>query len=219
MRVFLGIAGFVIFVGALSLAYWLLQQSKLSGAEFVAFVIAFAVIGAIVSFGPEVQEFTIAGNAVKLREVKNNALKLIDTLKATQAELLRLSLRARPLINGGFSFDRDHLSIDPDFWAIVAEAKRTEAIEALTPDLLNNINLMIRALYELTISWGMIQRPGDQTCESMIELAADLMSPDLLKLASRDRGDADESTYKNFVMGRLKEIEKLFALKRELTKT
>ena len=47
-KISLIVTGALIFIGSLSLALFLLYHSKLSGAEFVAFVIAFAVIGLVI---------------------------------------------------------------------------------------------------------------------------------------------------------------------------
>ncbi|MBF6037756.1 hypothetical protein H8F22_02595 [Pseudomonas sp. P154a] len=217
MRIFLGITGTALFAGAVWLAYCLLQQGKFSGTEFVAFVIAFAVIALVLCFGQEVQEFTIAGSVVKLKEIKNDALKQIEALKRTRVELLRLLLRAKSFVSGNFSFDADYLSVDPDFWDIVAEARRNGSLKDLAPEVLKIVDVMIPALYAVTVTWGKTTRPGDQTCETFVGLAIDLMNSDLLKKASLERGDENESIYKNFVEGRVLEIEKLFALKRELS--
>ncbi|MCU7247958.1 hypothetical protein [Pseudomonas koreensis] len=87
MRIFLGVLGFSIFGCAVVLGLWLLGSGKLSGAEFVAFVISSTVISGIVSFAPEIQEFSVVGNVVKLREVKNDALRAIEVLKKLKYKL------------------------------------------------------------------------------------------------------------------------------------
>ncbi len=67
------VTGALIFTGSFCLALFLLYDSKLSGAEFVAFVIAFAVIGLVIAFIDEVQEFSLGGNRIKFRELKKEA--------------------------------------------------------------------------------------------------------------------------------------------------
>lgn len=91
-------SGFSIFLGiSLSLfciggAVWLLLIEKLAGAEFVALVLGGIVLSLIIYFSSEIQEFSIAGNAVKLRELKNEAHQTIESLKQARTELFRLML-------------------------------------------------------------------------------------------------------------------------------
>lgn len=76
------VGGLVVAVVGFGCGLWLLVHlNKISGAEFVAFSLGFAVIGLIVAFATEVQEFSIAGNGVKLRELRTEAEKTIEELK------------------------------------------------------------------------------------------------------------------------------------------
>lgn len=215
MRIFLGILGFAIFSSALGLGLWLLGSGKLSGAEFVAFVISSTVIAGIVSFAPEIQEFSVAGNVVKLREVKNDALRAIEILKKTQTETLRLMLRVKPFINGGYYADPGHSAIDKDFWDIVVEAKRIGGINELGPSILERIEVMLPALYETVAAWGEGWRPGFTAHDSFVEVAADLLNPKIISDTAIVNGE-DESRYRGFVKARLAEMESLYSLKREL---
>lgn len=61
------------------LALFLLYDSKLSGTEFVAFVIAFAVVGLVIAFIDEVQEFSLGGNRIKFRELKIELIKCFNS--------------------------------------------------------------------------------------------------------------------------------------------
>ena len=83
---------FGVVVGSLGIAcgLWLLiSLEKISGAEFVAFSFGFAAIGLIIAFAAEVQEFSIAGNGVKLKELRSEAEKTIEELKEARNELFR----------------------------------------------------------------------------------------------------------------------------------
>ena len=87
--VFGGIVGLV----GIACGLWLLiSLEKISGAEFVALVLGFSVIGLIIAFATEVQEFSIAGNGVKLKELRSEAEKTIEELKQARTELFRLML-------------------------------------------------------------------------------------------------------------------------------
>jgi uncharacterized membrane protein len=65
---------------------------KLGGTEFVALVLGGVILSLIIYFSSEIQEFSIAGNAVKLRELKDEAHKTIESLKQARTELFRLLL-------------------------------------------------------------------------------------------------------------------------------
>jgi hypothetical protein len=60
----------VVSLLSLVLALFLLYDSKLSGTEFVAFVIAFI---------DEVQEFSLGGNRIKFRELKIELIKCFNS--------------------------------------------------------------------------------------------------------------------------------------------
>ncbi|MHA3082947.1 hypothetical protein ACX1NX_07195 [Acinetobacter sp. ANC 5383] len=87
--IFLGISLSLFFIGG---AVWLLFIGKLAGAEFVALVLGGIVLSLIIYFSSEIQEFSIAGNAVKLRELKDEAHQTIESLKQARTELFRLML-------------------------------------------------------------------------------------------------------------------------------
>ena len=135
-RLLLGVGGFLIFIIALGLALKLLGCSKLSGSEFVTFVIAFALIGAVVAFGPEVQEFSIAGSVVKLKDIKQDALNAIERLERARLEFIRSNLRSLP--NFRPYEDPDGPS-NVDFWAMVQLIEASDSYADLTDELLSVI--------------------------------------------------------------------------------
>lgn len=47
------------------------------------------MIGLIIAFAAEVQEFSIAGNGVKLKELRSEAEKTIEDLKEARMEVFR----------------------------------------------------------------------------------------------------------------------------------
>lgn len=80
----------VSIVGIFAGLFLLINLEKISGAEFVALSLGFAVIGLIITFSAEVQEFSIAGNGVKLKELRSEAEKTIADLKIARVEIFRL---------------------------------------------------------------------------------------------------------------------------------
>ena len=103
MRIGLSIAGAMLFLAATALGlYLLVWESKLSGAEFVAFVVAFAVVGLVLAFASEVQEFSLAGNIVKLKDIKRDVEKSVSELKTARTETFRFLLLLAKRHPGGY---------------------------------------------------------------------------------------------------------------------
>jgi hypothetical protein len=217
MRIFLGVLGFSIFGSAVGLGLWLLGSGKLSGAEFVAFVISSTVIAGIVSFAPEIQEFSVAGNVVKLREVKNDAIKSIEVLKRSQIELLRLMLRTKSFIIRTWCQNPDKPAIDADFWDIVAEIKRIEAVNVVKAELVACIDRMLPELYLVAIGQPCPWREGFWIHKDIADVAADVLDPKMLSETSKLLEHDDESIYKNFAKLRILEMKRLYELKDSLS--
>lgn len=97
--------GIVVGLAGIACGLWLLiSLEKLSGTEFVGFSLGFAVIGLIIAFAAEVQEFSIAGNGVKLKELRSEAEKTIGELKEARTELFRVLVQ-KSYGSGGFCSD------------------------------------------------------------------------------------------------------------------
>ena len=79
-----------------------LYNGKLNGTESVVLILGGVLIGLIVYFSSEIQEFSIAGNAVKFKELRGEALKTIDELKQARAETFRLMLVQVLKFGGGY---------------------------------------------------------------------------------------------------------------------
>ncbi|MBH3005940.1 hypothetical protein [Serratia ureilytica] len=69
----------MLFMFAISML--LLLFGFLGGAEFVAFVIASAVLAIIIKMLPEISEFSLAGNTVKLKQKLDEAEDLTESLR------------------------------------------------------------------------------------------------------------------------------------------
>lgn len=140
MRIVLAVVGALLFLGATGLGLFLLFESKISGAEFVAFVIAFAIFGAILGFAPAVQEFSIAGNVVKLREIKREVEVAVEGLIKTRTELLRNSLKAGK--RDSFVDANGIVTYNFEFWSIVKLATEFDSLGDLKPDLWHAWNML-----------------------------------------------------------------------------
>lgn len=104
-----------IFSGFSYLAgFELLQQGLLSGSEFVALVIAATATSLVILFMPSIQELSIGGNIIKLRDAKVEADKAVENLLAARASMLVAALsslrRSKLDFNEQLSGDDDRVS-------------------------------------------------------------------------------------------------------------
>ncbi|ENW04264.1 hypothetical protein [Acinetobacter beijerinckii] len=103
MKIFLTIiiSSFITGLGIL-----FLYNGKLSGTESVVLILGGVIVGLIIYFPSEIQEFSIAGNAVKLREIRSEAIRTIDELKRARTETFRLMLVQVLKLSGGWGVNQ-----------------------------------------------------------------------------------------------------------------
>ncbi|NWF07964.1 hypothetical protein HX810_09840 [Pseudomonas salomonii] len=145
MRVALAIFGTLVFCISASLSFYLLWIGKFTGTEFIAFTVSFAVLSLAAGFAPEIQEVSIAGNVVKLKEVKAEALKAIESLNRSRIEMLRFFLSLGIKIEGTYY----HMEpVDPrtyPFWSLMKLIREYGCIEELKADILFSARALSRA--------------------------------------------------------------------------
>lgn len=190
MRFLLAVVALVVFIGALCLGFNLLMFGSFSGAEFISFVVAFAVISLIIGYAPEVQEISIAGNIVKLREVKAEAVAAIQGLKESRVEMLRMNLDFA-LVHG--YQERDILLVDKrtdNFWTIVGLAEKYECVDDLKFEIIKSIDILMNTqLYIILTEVGEKMPPTAQGKPNIFELAQMVLAPEKLAVAeSRHAG-------------------------------
>lgn len=113
----------MLFMFAISIL--LLLFGFLGGAEFVAFVIASAVLAIIIKMLPEISEFSLAGNTVKLKQKLDEAQRLTDELKALKLSTLRTLFQLLLRHPGGFSASYGDGRLR-DFFSFYDEVKDTD---------------------------------------------------------------------------------------------
>lgn len=134
-----------MFLASATFGYCLLTEGRLSGAEFVSLVIAFAVFGLILSFASEVQEFSLAGNIVKLREVKREAERAISELEMARTETFRFLLSLAKRHPGGYSDAFDPLdSRVKDFWSLYNQIVAFKCDAELAANLTEVLDLLLK---------------------------------------------------------------------------
>jgi hypothetical protein len=144
LRIFLSILGALLFLASAKFGYCLLIEEKLSGAEFVSLIIAFAVVGLILSFASEVQEFSVAGNIVKLKEVKRDAEKSISELKSARTETFRFLLSLAKRHPGGFSEGGTIDGRVNDFWSLHDQIVAFNCEGELSNNLLEVVGVLLQ---------------------------------------------------------------------------
>ncbi|WP_000093713.1 hypothetical protein [Acinetobacter baumannii] len=104
LKEFLHIGILLIFFVALSgFSYRLLYLDQIKSPEFVVLIIASLFICLIGYFLKEIQEFSIGGNLVKLKQAKDEVDEAIEQLKTFRIEAFRLFLLKAIDFPGGWA--------------------------------------------------------------------------------------------------------------------
>ncbi len=174
--VFGGIVGLV----GIACGLWLLiSLEKISGAEFVALVLGFSVIGLIIAFAAEVQEFSIAGNGVKLKELRTEAEKTIEELKEARTEVFRFLVQKSIKFSSGFRADSRVDERVEQFIKLFEQVEKFDCIKELQIDVSKALNiLMVGQFNKLRIIHNNTKNIGDVFDESH--------RPDILYVALKD---------------------------------
>jgi hypothetical protein len=214
------VLGLAIFLVTAKFGYFLLLAEKLSGSEFVSLLVAFAVIGLILSFASEIQEFSVAGNIVKLKEVKKDADKSISELKAARTETFRFLMSLAKRRPGGFA---DGGTVDrriPDFWNLYDQIVSFGCKEELATSLLGVVNVLIEGQLTSILKnsdsasgkdygSGVIPEPSQLTIEALDNDAVE-------KAAERGLFGGDSEKIKKALVVGLDEYKKLYELRQSL---
>jgi hypothetical protein len=215
-RVRLAVIAAIAFAVLFALALCLLLTSKFSGAEFTAFVLAFAVLAVAVGFAPEIQEVSIAGNVVKLKEVKAEAIRAIESLNKSRVEMLRVFLSLTLKHSGGFASSNP---IDPrtySFWNLLKLIREYQCLVELKDELLMNARVLAGAQLR-----NIARRNSDpriatpETLPDPLELAAVAFAPEGIEEAT-GRASPRPENYREEIKQALAEYSKFHALIVEL---
>lgn len=137
--------GTLIFLIAAAVSFYLLFIGKFSGAEFTAFIVAFTILALAVGFAPEIQEVSIAGNVLKLREVKAEAVAAIESLNESRVEMLGVFLSLALKHSGGFASGEP---VDPrnyHFWNLVDLSRKYKCLHSLRAQIGKSLHVLMVA--------------------------------------------------------------------------
>lgn len=144
MRIFLSIIIGVLITG---LGIFFLYNGKLSGTESVVLILGGVIIGLIIYFSSEIQEFSIAGNAVKLREIRSEAIRTIDELKRARTETFRLMLVQVLKLSGGWGSESKVEERVKDFLNTYDVIVKFECVDDLSDDIRKALRVLITSQY------------------------------------------------------------------------
>ncbi|EOD8439663.1 hypothetical protein ACGBVN_003753, partial [Acinetobacter baumannii] len=89
MRIIFSLITFVLFS---FISFILLRNKYIEPNHFVILIIFSAIVSAIIAYFDEVQELSIGGNIVKLKEAKKELQVTIDQLKSIKVSTYRMLL-------------------------------------------------------------------------------------------------------------------------------
>ncbi|MFI8143414.1 hypothetical protein [Acinetobacter sp. ABJ_C5_2] len=178
MKIFLS-----IIIGALitALGIFFLYNGKLNGPESVVLILGGVLIGLIIYFSSEVQEFSIAGNAVKLKELRSEAIKTIDELARARTETFRLMLVQVLKLGGGFGSSSKVEERVKDFLNIYEIIIKFGCVEDLNDDIKKALQVLIVSQYN---NLGFIHKSASKKPKDCLD---DLWQPQDLYIQLKDQ--------------------------------
>ena len=143
------IFGIIVGLAGITCGLWLLIffENKITGSEFVALVLGFSVIGLIIAFAAEIQEFSIAGNGVKLNELRSEAEKTIEELKEARTEVFRFLVQKSINTSGGFCSDFIVDECIESFYELVEQIEKFGCLDNLKLDIEKSLKLILSRQY------------------------------------------------------------------------
>lgn len=215
--------GAVVGLAGIVCGLWLLIYLKrISGTEFVAFSLGFAVIGLIIAFAAEVQEFSIAGNGVKLKELRTEAERTIEDLKQARTEVFRFLLQKSIEFSGGWGSGSKVDERVEQFIKLFEQIEKFECIKELQIDISKTLNILmigqfnnLEIIHKNTKRIGDIFENGERPDILYIELE-DKMINKILEQYSGKKPNFDD--IKADVIQGIEAYSKLYAIKVKLDK-
>jgi hypothetical protein len=173
MKIVKDIFAIIFFAGFTSVNGFLLYISKVTVGESITFFALCCVISLIISFSSEIQEFSIAGNIVKLKEVRKDADKAIAELQASRLTMFKFLLESTKKLSGGFgSISPKDERID-DFLFLYENIQRSGLFEELAEKIAGCAELFMKAQINncasnyTKIDIGRIYTPDELTDEGL----------------------------------------------------
>ncbi|MEB3766274.1 hypothetical protein [Acinetobacter sp. MD2] len=177
MKVFLS-----IFIGTVFsvLGIILLCLGKLAGGSAVSLILGGALVGLIIFFSNEIQEFSIAGQSVKLKQLKSEAEDTIEDLKTARIAIFRLLIRKSIDFSGGFAVTSKVDERIPDFIVLYNEVKKNNCAMVLKADIEKTLRVLMAVQFNnFSFIHGLPHKSPNDSLD-------DLWTPQKLSLKLKD---------------------------------
>ncbi|TCB51097.1 hypothetical protein E0H80_06945 [Acinetobacter sp. ANC 4779] len=214
--------GAVVGLAGIACGLWLLiSLEKLSGTEFVAFSLGFAVVGLIIAFAAEVQEFSIAGNGVKLKELRSEAERTIEDLKRARTEVFRFMVQKSIEFSGVLGSGSKVDERVEQFIKLFEQIEKFDCIKELQIDISKALNILmvgqfnnLAFIHNNTKSVGDIFGSKEKPDLLYIELKDEMIN----QIIERIQPKQEFEYVKEDVIEGIKAYAKLYAIKVKLDK-
>ncbi|WP_199153997.1 hypothetical protein [Chromobacterium sp. ASV23] len=123
--------------------FLLLRAGQLSGGEFVSYLALVSAVGFVLVFLNDVQEISIVGNVVKLREVRIEAEAVVSDLKELRLIVFRGLLQESLKFGGGLATISPIDYRSERFVSVCEDIKRMGLVEVLSGEILKHLKVVL----------------------------------------------------------------------------
>ncbi|OEE17112.1 hypothetical protein [Aliivibrio fischeri] len=209
MRLLLVLVGLVLFLSVTLLSLHLLQLQLVTGGEFTAIFIAFAIISLLIPLLPEVQNFSIAGNSVTFKEVKEEAHIALCELKNAQIDTMRWLLISVTKQSSGMKALNSVFLESKNFWKLHEKIAQHGYESQLSIDILATLEDLLHSYMFLFVN------SSDKAKEAFSVEGIEFPNPSqVIDILISDTN----LKHKNFVTEGLSDYQKLYDLNNHLNK-
>ena len=143
MNFFRLIVGIVFLIVANILSYYLLSKKMIGGPEFVVLVIALTMTALVIIYIHQIQELSIGGNIIKLKEAKIELQVTIDQLKSIKLSTYRMLLLKSLHHSGGFGSGSLVDSRVNYFSILINEIKEADCFLELKSEIKQQLQILL----------------------------------------------------------------------------
>ncbi|MDH2435573.1 hypothetical protein QCD60_23905 [Pokkaliibacter sp. MBI-7] len=139
-------------VQILSGSYLLLIWNKISGTEFVALTVSTLIICLAITLIGNIEELSIGGNIIKLREAKEEAENALEKIQDTQAALFILMLEMSKNPPGGFSTEGPKDPRIDTFLKVFNSIKKSRLDMIIKNEIYQTVNFLCKTQFRHALS-------------------------------------------------------------------
>lgn len=141
MRIISSLFLFLFFSG---ISFWLMHAKYIQSGDFVLLVVISSVIALIISYFDSIQELSIGGNIVKLKEAKKELEVTIEELKSVKISTFRMLL-LRSLNYSGVWGSSHLVDTRADyFFSLIKEIKDAGCFDDLKQEISTQLKILLK---------------------------------------------------------------------------